>query len=786
MAEMKRGRASGTSVLDRIESRTTESPPRLNADILRAAEVLFEPGGIVELRAIKNGAIAAGYFDDNGALVREAVKLDGQGFTVYVTANPVNPALLSRAVNRIKRPLRETTSDKDVLRRRWLLVDFDPVRPAGVSSTATEKEAALGRAREVYGYLKERGWPEPVAGDSGNGAHLLYAVDLPNDAESLALVRGVLEALSFKFSDGAVSVDTTTSNAARIWKLYGTTARKGDSTEDRPHRASRLLKVPCERMEVSWEQLDGLAASTPDTPTPERKDRKITQGVQFDLDTWIRNQGIEVKREGLWQQGGYRWVLEKCPWNGHTDNAAYIVRLPNGAIAAGCQHDSCQGFGWRDLREHFEPGYRERKSERFGETRDSESDRVYPAPETSWPEIGDEAFYGLAGEIVRSMEPHSEADPVALLASLLCAFGNVCDRRTHYQVSADRHAMNLFAAFVGESSKARKGMSWNFVESLMRDVDERWMSSRVVSGISSGEGLIHHVRDRREKQNEDGETEVIDEGVADKRLLSIEGELASLLKVMARQGSTTSAVIRNAWDGKKLQNLTKNSPDAATNAHISIIGHITKGELLRHLTETEAANGFANRFLWFMVRRSKQLPFGGQWKPESREPFVDRLEGALRFARQGREITWSEGGAKVWEGVYGPLTEGKSGMFGAVVARGEAQTVRLATIYAVLDHSEEIRREHILAALALWEYAEESARYIFGDASGDPEADTILEALRANKSSGLTRTNIRDLFGRNKNAERIGQALALLSKLGKAYQEYEETGGRPVERWFAR
>lgn len=118
-------------------------------------------------------------------------------------------------------------------------------------------------------------------------------------------------------------------------------------------------------------------------------------------------------------------------------------------------------------------------------------------------------------------------------------------------------------------------------------------------------------------------------------------------------------------------------------------------------------------------------------------------------------------------------------MFGAVVARGEAQTVRLATIYAVLDHSEEIRREHILAALALWEYAEESARYIFGDASGDPEADTILEALRANRSNGLTRTNIGDIFGRNKNAERIGQALALLSKLGKAYQEYEETGGRP-------
>ena len=151
----------------------------------------------------------------------------------------MEPALLARAENRIKRPLHQTTSDRDILRRRWLPVDFDAVRPAGVSATEEEKATALWRAREVRDHLQEAGWPEPVVGDSGNGAHLLYPVDLPNDAESLELVRGVLEALSFRFSDGQVSVDTTTANAARIWKLYGTTARKGDSTEDRPHRVFR-------------------------------------------------------------------------------------------------------------------------------------------------------------------------------------------------------------------------------------------------------------------------------------------------------------------------------------------------------------------------------------------------------------------------------------------------------------------------------------------------------------------------------------------------------------------
>ncbi len=123
-------------------------------------------------------------------------------------------------------------------------MDFDPVRPSGVSATDAEKKAARQRALEAREFLREIGWPEPVVGDSGNGYHLLYRIELPNDRESLELVKGTLEALAFRFSDRAVEVDTTTCNAARIWKLYGTTARKGDDTEDRPHRRSRLLQVP--------------------------------------------------------------------------------------------------------------------------------------------------------------------------------------------------------------------------------------------------------------------------------------------------------------------------------------------------------------------------------------------------------------------------------------------------------------------------------------------------------------------------------------------------------------
>jgi hypothetical protein len=224
----------------------------------------------------------------------------------------------------------------------------------------------------------------------------------------------------------------------------------------------------------------------------------------------------------------------------------------------------------------------------------------------------------------------------------------------------------------------------------------------------------------------------------------------------------------------------------ATAAHVSIIGHITKAELLRHLAETEAANGFANRFLWIMVNRSKELPFGGEWHKENVAPLVVRLDHAAEFGRKVEEITWGESARERWAEIYGPLSQGAPGLFGAVTSRAEAQVVRLACIYALLDRSRTIEAPHLQAALALWEYAEASARYIFGDATGDPEADQILEALRAAGKNGMTRTEISNLFGRNKRAERISQALSLLLSLGRVRREEQETGGRKAERWFAK
>ena len=320
--------------------------------------------------------------------------------------------------------------------------------------------------------------------------------------------------------------------------------------------------------------------------------------------------------------------------------------------------------------------------------------------------LAEEAYYELPGEIVQAMEPHTEADPVALLANLHCGCGNVIGRGAYFRVGAGLHHLKLDVGLVGETAKGRKGTSWDQPREFLHTVAPYWAAERILNGLSSGEGLIYAVRDRVMGRNKRGEEIVEDEGVSDKRLLVMEGELASTLKVMSRDGNTLSPIIRQAWDDGRLQVMTRNNPMKATDAHVSIIGHITKDELLRHLNQTETANGFANRFIWLLVRRSKIPPYGGKWHKVGTYPLVMRLTRAVKLGQSVGEITWGESAKGIWGEVYGPLSEGEPGLFGAVTGRAEAQVVRLASIYAVMDESETIEKGHLMAALALWDYAE--------------------------------------------------------------------------------
>ena len=407
-----------------------------------------------------------------------------------------------------------------------------------------------------------------------------------------------------------------------------------------------------------------------------------------------------------------------------------------------------------------------------------------------WPsDLAPEAYYGLIGDIVRAIEPHTEADPVALLLQLLTGFGSLVGRTAHFRAEADRHYPNLYVSLVGATSKGRKGTSWGIVEGLVGEVDPVWRS-RVTSGLSSGEGLIWAVRNPIEEQQPirdkgrvtDYQTVRTDAGVADKRLLVQEPEFARVLRVCERESNTLSAVIRQGWDSGNLNTLTKNKCATATGAHISIIAHITEDELRKELSDTAAANGFANRFLWACVRRSRELPEGGAWQTTDTTSFINRLKAACDFAKQIDELKRDAAAREIWIAVYSDLSAGRPGLAGAVTSRAEAQTMRLATLYALLDCSLLIRAEHLMAALSLWHYCEQSVAFIFGDTLGDSTADDILNLLRGHPE-GVTRTEIREYFKRHKAAEEIDRALTALESLGRARRSTEQTGGRPAERW---
>jgi hypothetical protein len=414
-------------------------------------------------------------------------------------------------------------------------------------------------------------------------------------------------------------------------------------------------------------------------------------------------------------------------------------------------------------------------------------------PLDPWPALDARALRGVIGDLVRAIEPQSEADVVALLIQGLIAFGSILNRAAYFSAEADRHHMNLNAVLVGETAKGRKGTSWGHIRRVFAAVDPDWASTRVLNGLSSGEGLIWAVRDEitkdepvREKGRPTGEYQrvVVDRGIEDKRLLVLESEFASTLRVMGRDGNTLSAVIRQAWDSGDLRTMTKNCPAQATGAHISLIGHITKDELCRLIEATEASNGFCNRFLWLCVKRSKALPEGGHFDEAALAPLIQRLHQAVHFGRGAGQLKRDDGARANWQAVYPELSEGKPGLLGAVISRAEAQVMRLACLYALQDMSYVVQPDHLKAALALWEYCEASAKYIFGQRLGDPIADELLNALRKHPR-GMTRTEIRDWFGRHRKAHEIDRGLTLLARRGLARQEESQSGGRPIERWFA-
>jgi hypothetical protein len=379
---------------------------------------------------------------------------------------------------------------------------------------------------------------------------------------------------------------------------------------------------------------------------------------------------------------------------------------------------------------------------------------------SQWPTFHEDALYGLAGRIIRELEPNTEADRAAMLLTLLAAYGNAVGSGPHAIADAAKHPARLFPCIVGDTAKARKGTAWRNIAQILEIADPEWMRSRVKSGLSSGEGLIAAVAD----PVTDSDGNVVNTGTNDRRLFVIEEEFARMLQVAKREANTISPVVRHAYDTGTLSVMTK-QPQTATDAHISIEGHITIEELRAKLSETDMANGLANRFLFVCAKRSKRLADA----PQHDHALIDRLGAdlgaALRSARKVGLINRSPDAKALWADLYNQMADDEpGGLLGAVVARPEANTLRLAICYALLDGSRVIEVPHLRAAWAVWRYCRASAEYIFGDAVGDAQADKLWDAIFKAGPAGLDFTSQSALFGRNVDRRRME---VLRARLGK-------------------
>jgi hypothetical protein len=409
----------------------------------------------------------------------------------------------------------------------------------------------------------------------------------------------------------------------------------------------------------------------------------------------------------------------------------------------------------------------------------------------NWPVLNEAALHGLAGEVVRLLEPHTEADPIALLVSFLAEAGIIFNRTPHLYLDGVFHPLLFWAILVGNSSKSRKGTAGKRIQTLMSLADPVWTRGESKGTLSSGEGLAFAVRDAQyhekplmEKGRPTGETVTIcvDSGVDDKRLFLVQAEFGAVLRIMAREGNSLSGVLRDAWDGLTLAPMTKANRVRATDPHIGIVGHVTKDELLRNLTNTEMSNGFANRFVWFLVRRSKELPFSSNPSPDALGTLATKVGRTLRQARGFGALTMTPQACEAWATIYHDLSADRPGLSGALLARSEAHVMRLSGLYACLDGQSAIDLVHLKAALALWQFAEASTKLIFGQSLGDPIADTILRSLQANGELSESQISS-DLFGRHISATKLEQAKGVLLTAHLAHCVSVETGGRPRIVW---
>lgn len=413
-----------------------------------------------------------------------------------------------------------------------------------------------------------------------------------------------------------------------------------------------------------------------------------------------------------------------------------------------------------------------------------------PIKVVEFPRLDESALQGTAGRIIRAVMDDTEAHEAAVLAQLLARFGATIGAGPHVLADNRQHPARLYPLVVGHTSDGAKGTSAGVVNALFGEAERHgthWALPRI-SGLSSGEGLIECVRD----EHGDPGSKNFDEGVADKRLLVEDSEFTGTLAVMERQGSTLPRIIREAWDGDILRTTTRN-PLVATGAHIVMCAHVTPGELRLKLSEAQLLGGTMNRYLPIASRRTKLKPDGGNIADDTLREMgkllAERVEhGRGLWTTDGGRVQRTGDARKLWHSAYGDLRKARlDGPVAKMLARAVPQVLRLSLVYALLDGSDVIEMDHLAAALALWDYAEATAQWMFATVDST-DTDDLLRFIATAGTAGRTRTEIRSKhFADNKSAAEVTLMLTPLLRDGHIRQEVDKSGrGRPVTRYFRR
>lgn len=766
-------------------------------DAARFLTALHPHGAVVELRCpdyLRCNTATAGYFDDPAKLISAAANVSGKCPGVFVTLNELPPAVLARINNRVEPGPKNTTTDADVIRRRAFFIDIDPVRPAGIPADDAEHAAALDCAAEIRGWLSSQGWPMPIEADSGNGAYLIYKVNLANNAGATELIKRCLQALAFRFDSPAVSIDTSVHNAARIAKLIGTLSGKGDGAEGRPHRLSRLLAVPDLFCLVSVDLLDALALQGP--PTPSQQSFRLQAG--FDLEAWIHKSDLSVAFDSPWDGKGHRWVLDRCPWNdAHTNRSAYIVRFANGAIAAGCHHNGCQGYDWHSLRDLVEPGWHDRfqRRDRYkgngacnhnpyqaAEEKKSPAPRIRsiepyrPFPLDSLPSVV--WSYVRQGAAALGCDLAFVALPVlAVLASAIGKTPVIRLKRGWTEQAI------LWTGLVAESG-ALKSPAHDLGVSYLYTVQERMIAEFRQQCAEYGEKLKEWKEAKKKHKAGEGEDpgeqpeppvlrrvivsditiEKLAEILADNprgRLVArdeLTGWIASFTKYKGKQGGTdvpnwlqlnragTLIVDRKTGDRRTL---------FVKRASVSVCGTIQPGVLARALTADLLDSGFAAPKLLAWATCLPKKWSETETDPDSESMYQDLLEALLRLdfdekgGRKGpRILRLSEQAKAVWVQWYNSwagVQHNSEGELAAAYSKLEAYSARFALIYHVAhyaalqaDDAVEIQAEAVEAGIVLAPWFAGETRRVYatlGETAEENEMRRLTEFVSARGGS---------------------------------------------------